>query len=349
MDIFTTAAMTGAINQLSPPESFGRQIFIKGEQTDPDNEEIHFDMLDQEPVLIPFCSPDLPAPVASESGHRTKKFKPPYMKVKRPFTPNKALIRRPGEAIGGNLTAQQRAAAALAQDLTDFRASFDRRIEWMIWQAALTGQIIVIGENYPAKTLDFGRHESLTLVEPVGMQWGDSGVDIVERIERYIELIQLHSDGVPNRIYSDLGAWQIARKSPSIQKLLETRRGSKATAEIGPVVSGPGASKARHVATLNDSGLEWWVYTADYKDPLTGEKKKHIPKNTIILADDDAMAGIAAYGMIHDEKAGYRAERFFAKSWIPDDPPVRWVMGQANAIFVPRKPNASMRVTVRTD
>ena len=90
------------------------------------------------------------------------------------------------------------------------------------------------------------------------------------------------------------------------------------------------------------------MYTAQYIDPIDNVLKPYIPANTIIIADDDAMAGIQAYGMIHDEKAGYKAEQFFAKSWVPDDPAVRWVMGQANSIFVPRKPNACIAVTVRT-
>ena len=51
--------------------------------------------------------------------------------------------------------------------------------------------------------------------------------------------------------------------------------------------------------------------------------------------------------MIEDEKAGYRAPQYFIKSWLEEDPAVRWLLLQCAPLIVPYPVNASFCATVR--
>jgi hypothetical protein len=58
------------------------------------------------------------------------------------------------------------------------------------------------------------------------------------------------------------------------------------------------------------------------------------------------LQGVQAFGAIRDERAGFRATRLFVKSWLEEDPPVRYVMGQSAPLLVPERVNASLALKV---
>ena len=49
--------------------------------------------------------------------------------------------------------------------------------------------------------------------------------------------------------------------------------------------------------------------------------------------------------MIMDEKAAFKALRYFSKSWLEEDPAVRWLLMQSAPLVVPYRPNASLCAT----
>jgi hypothetical protein len=92
MDLFSTNALTGAINSLVAPPSHLLDTYFPMVQTET-SEEIHFDVIDKTRRLAPFVSPVVAGRVVNAQGYTTKTFKPAYLKPKTPFDPNRPLKR----------------------------------------------------------------------------------------------------------------------------------------------------------------------------------------------------------------------------------------------------------------
>ena len=102
-------------------------------------------------------------------------------------------------------------------------------------------------------------------------------------------------------------------------------------------------AKARYIGSIGDFDI--WVYNDTYINDA-GQTAKLLPEKTVLLGSREGLEGTRCYGAIHDEKANWTASRYFTKSWIEEDPSVRWLLLQSAPLFVPYRPNASMCVTI---
>lgn len=355
MDLFSTTVLARVVEALDEPASFLLDSFFPMVQTDPlGREEIYFDIDESKPRLTPFCSPLIAGRVVEDQGYSTKSFKPAYAKDKRRFLPNAPLRRRRGETIGGALTPMQRRQAQLAESLEDQLEMLTRREEVMAAEALTTGKVTVTGDGYPTMVVDFGRDPALTVSLADDDRWGETGVKPVDGIEDWAALIQEKSGAVVRDVIMDPKAWKIFRADPHVEKLLDMRRGGDPTLQVGPMARGQGQQKARYVGSIGD--FDFWVYQDVYVDPAdpTQATKLLMPDHSVIMASrGDAatgrggLEGTRAYGVIQDEKANYQSPRYFTKSWLEEDPALRWLLMQSAPLVVPYRPNASLSATVR--
>lgn len=347
---FDTAVLTRVVNDpdLQPP-SFLLDTFFPMIQTE-DSEEIHFDVDESKPRISPFVHPLRAGRVVDSEGYRTDSFKPAYVKDKRRFDPTRAIKRTSGEMIGGNLSPAQRMDILLRRDMEDQLAMLARREEVMASEALRLGQVTVSGDDYPTKVIDFGRDAGLTINLGGGFRWGEAGIVPVDDLETWSGLVQTTAGVAAKTVVMDPKAWKLCRKDQDTKDLLETRRGSASQAELGPMARGPGNEKARFVGMIGD--FEIWVYQDTYVDEA-GATQQMLPDNTVIVgaageagSGRNGLEGTRCYGMIWDEKANFAAERFFEKSWLEEDPAVRWLMLQSAPLVVPYRPNAVLTATV---
>lgn len=56
--------------------------------------------------------------------------------------------------------------------------------------------------------------------------------------------------------------------------------------------------------------------------------------------------GVRAFGAIRDETAGFQAMPYYPKSWVDEDPSVRYLLMQSAPLVVPTRVNASFAATV---
>lgn len=341
MDIFSTQVLSKVVERLRTPPSFLLDTFFPNVQTS-DKEEILFDVTDSKPRISPFVSPLLPGKVVDSGGYRTKSFKPAYVKDKRRFDANIPYKRVAGETIGGGLSPSQRYERALATTLTDQLDNLTRREEVMAAEILRTGRVIVSGDGYPAQTVDFGRDEELTKALTGSATWESSGVNPVDDLEDWAITIQDKSGVVAKTVVMDPQAWKIFRSNSIVQKYLDIRRGTNNSVNIDPHIAGEN-EKARHAGSIGD--FEIWIYNDTFIDDK-GKTCKLLPEKTVILGSKDGLEGTRCYGAIHDEKANWTAHRYFTKSWIEEDPSVRWLLLQSAPLVVPYRPNASMFVNV---
>ena len=342
VDIFSTQVLNKTVEYLDRPASFLLDTFFGQVQT-ADTEEIFFDIDKSKPRLTPFVSPLVAGKVVADSGYETKSFKPAYAKDKRRFDPSAPLKRNIGETIGGTLTPQQRRDAALNRSLTNQLENLTRREEVMASEALRLGQVTVSGDNYPTVVVNFQRDAALTVTLTGVNRWGQAGIKPLDNLEDWASLVQTKSGAAAKTVIMDPAAWRLFRSSDDVKALLTIYRGTNSAFQVDPMVRGQGNEKARFIGTIGDFDI--WIYNDVYTDDL-GNTVPMLPTNTVILGSPVNVEGTRCYGVIQDEKAAYRAQRYFSKSWLEEDPAVRWLLLQSAPLVVPYRPNACFCATV---
>lgn len=338
MDMFSTAVLTGVINQLVPAASHLLDAYFPLIQTET-SEEIHFDLVKGGRKIAPFVSPSVPGKVIANRGYETKTFKPAYVKPKYVWTPNRALKRLPGEALLGQMSPQQRAQTLLVQDLQEHRDMVNRRLEVMASEALRTGKVTVAGEDYPTTIVDFGRSSELTADVGAADYWSDTTVDAPEMLKTYAQKVLKASGVFPKTVTMDYDSWAAFRKNQYVvDELKQLASGNQfPLSNEAPDVEG-----VIYMGSL--FGFDFYVYTAWYTDDHD-ETQDLIPYGHVIMGSV-GMKGARAFGAIQDEEAGLAAVECFSKSWVEKDPGQRFVLTQSAPLVVPQLVDASACLTV---
>jgi hypothetical protein len=343
MDIFSTHVLNKTVEHLHRSASFLLDSCFSTIQT-ADSEAIHFDIDQSTPRLAPFVSPLVAGKVVDAEGFETQSFKPAYVKDKRRFDPQAPLKRQLGETIGGVLDPMQRREAALNRALNDQLDNLTRREEVMASEALRTGKITVTGDQYKTVVVNFKRDTKLTQTLVDDKRWGESKVNVLDNIEDWAGLIQNRSGAAARTVIMDPLAWRLFKNDAQVQKQLDIRRGTDINVNTDPMLRGQGNDKARYVGSIGD--FQFWVYNDHYVDD-NGDSQQLLPDHTVLMVSREQLQGTRCYGVIQDEKANYKASRYFVKSWLEEDPPLRWLLMQSAPLIVPYRPNASFCVTVR--
>lgn len=337
MDIFSTGVLARVVAELPAPQPFILNSFFTALQTET-SEDIHFDVAKGSRRLAPFVSPIVAGKVVQSQGYSTQTFKPAYIKDKRVFDSTRPFKRSIGESIGGSMDPMQRLQKMLAADLADQVGMLTRRQEVMATEALLTGKVTVEGDMYPKVELDFGRHTDLTKKLLTTARWGETGVDPLKDIEEWSMLVTQHSGAAANTVVMDVKAWRLFSASEGVQKLLDRFRGAD---QLNTTVTGEGGRYMGNIGTF-----DIWVYAGWYEHPDTKVLTPYLPDHTVIITSPE-LEGTRAYGAIKDEKAGFQAMPYFSKSWVEEDPAVRYLLLQSAPLPVPYRVNAAMAATVR--
>ena len=92
---------------------------------------------------------------------------------------------------------------------------------------------------------------------------------------------------------------------------------------------------------LKDSALDVYTYDAWYLDD-SAVSQPYMPANYIFIGSPQAR-NVRHYGAIKDMNSNF-AGRFFSKSWLNQDPSVRWVQVQSAPLPVTHQPDAFVSV-----
>lgn len=332
---YDTDTLLSVVAGLAPFEAFLIKLFFPNLVTF-DTSTISFDLVAEDMRLAPFVSPLVAGKVMKDKGGSLKSFKPAYLKPKNVVDPERVLMRRPGEAIGGRLSAGARRNAIIADILQEHRKKVMRRLEHMAAQVLLTGKVVVTGEDYPTVEVDYGRAAGNTVALIGGARWGEATAQPLDDIEAWAAL----AEAPITTLVMDRLAYRNFVKNDEVKKLLDGRRNSRSEMEVGP-----DAGRLYSYKGTLGSDIEVWVYSGYYRDE-DGNKVNYLPDNTVI-AGSAALDGVQAFGAILDPEAGYQAMEMFPKNWISDDPAAEFVMTQSAPLMIPRRVNAVVTATVR--
>lgn len=337
-DLFSTDTLNTIVQDLRVPAmGFAARYF--GSIITDETEEIHFDIDNKPRRIAPFVSPLLGGKLVKSRGFQASTFKPAYVKDKRAFHPARSIKRAMGERIGGGgLSPEQRTQILLVQDLQDQLEMVERRLEWMATQAMLNGSVTVVGEDYPSVLVDFGRSANNTIVKSAGTKWSDSGVNPLDDLQDWSDQMVKLTGVAMTDVTMTVDVWKVFRKNAFVEKRLDRMRGNStaqtdAHSREGLVYQG----------TIDSFNI--YTYSGWYVDPTTNVETAYLPAGTVIGAAGNAVEGVRHFGAILDHD-NLMAQPYFSKSWLEQDPSMRYLLMQSAPLLVPYRVNATLRATV---
>jgi len=330
VDIYSTTDLRPMVRIAQPNAQFLLNAFF-APIVEFEEESISFDIMNTKRKLAPFVSPCTAGKPRKSEGFITKTFKPPYVKPKSHVKPCRAVKRAPGEAIGGDLTSQERFDIALADELRNHANEIDSRLEWQAAKCLVEGKFTVTGDDVPETEIDYGRDASLSLT---ATDWADPTSDVQAPIEQASGLIlDLIGSGATDLVM-DSSAWGLFRKNNDVKELLDLRNGGLDDLNIAPEVG------ARSFFKGMFGSLRVWVYNDVYIDD-EDNSQSFIPEYTVLVIANgpQGLEGYQAFGAIQDV-GNLRAQDIFTKMWEEQDPSAMCVLSQSAGIVIPSRMNA---------
>lgn len=341
--LYDTTELVGIIEPIRTPGNFLRRLFFSAAPILFDTPDIKWDRVFDDLRIAPFVSPYSPGKPRQDKGFQTESFTPGYLKPLDRVDPTKFTRRRPGEAIGGELTLADRRDLMMVDYMLAHKTQLERRDEVMAAEILLTGRVVITGEDYPTATVDFARDGSLTKLLTLAARWGESGVSPVANVAGWLDEVATIVGAAPSHVIYDRKSWALFVADPTLKDVIDTTLGQAVSAvQLGFQPGAPGSPVYKgRIGTV-----ELYVYNDTYED-VDGTIKQLIPDFTLIIGAPGAYEGTPTYGAILDPEAGYIATPWFPKNWIDQNPAAEWVMTQSAPLPIPKRSNASMRVTVR--
>jgi len=336
-EILETRELAGVLRNFPPKSSywldlcFPRAYFSQSEKID-------FDVVDQGRRLAPFVAPNVQGQPMLADKQDIRSFTPAYIKPKDPVDPRRVLLRRAGEAYGGDMTPQQRRDAIVADILVSHRDMIDRRLEWMAAEAIQRGQVTISGENYPTVTVGFGRNAANEKTLTLGARWNQTTATPLTDISNWANEMLTRSGRRLRRVTLSPTASTNFFNNDQVQKSLETRRGSLTRLE-GYNVSGENVI----VHGQLEGGVELVTYKDFYHDNVGGQVPFMTDGDVVLTGDVD---GVRAFGAIMDDDANYQSLQIFQKMFKSDDPSGIFILSQSAPLMIPTVPDASMLIHV---
>jgi hypothetical protein len=326
IDVNSTAQLLGAFGVLDRPLPFLYTLFFPLEQQF-DTEEVYFDQIQRARRLAPFVAPTVAGKPDRMRGYKPLSFKPAYVKPKHTLDPSKAMKRRAGERLLGEMTPEMRFGLALADNLLLEDDEISRREEWMATQLLLSGSMICQSEDHPAVVVDLGRNPAHTITLTGSLRWGQTGVDPLQNVRSWAKTTQGNSGFHPRTVIFDPLAGDNFINSPTVTKIMQSFRQKDGYVDLlGKVTGGAIGLEVAYLGSTPE--FDFFQYQQLYTDE-SGTVQKFMPDNSVIMGSTGGAQGIRCYGAIKDRKAALRPMPRFPKVWDSEDPSQTFTMTQS--------------------
>lgn len=337
--LYATSTLIAVVENMLTPNSFLLDRFFP-RVVYSDTASVAIDVYVGKRRLAPFVNPLREGRFVESIAYQTTEFVPPYIKDKRRLDPMRAVRRAIGERIGGSMTPQERTQANLAIEMEDQLGMLTRRQEWMAANALASGSVTIVGDGYQPATITFGRASSQTVTLAGAARWGQTGVYPTTMIESWALTVQQNSGRKVTDVVFTNGAWQAFRADPRVAQII----GSLANGN--PNFAASGVRPDMGAVELGTWGpFNLWLYNEYYIDPVDNVQKPMLPDGTVLLGSPE-IEGTRAFGVIVDEQIGFPVQGYAPKSWVDNDPGVRWLLMQAAPLVIPTNVNASFAAQV---
>lgn len=340
MDLFATRTMLAAIRQMQLSRRFLGTLFFSAEPVNFTTAHVDIDIIKGNRKMAPFVHPNRPGVIVDRSGSVMRSYKPPYVKPKMETNAGMLLNeRQPGEHIYSERTPLDRAGDQLSRDMEDLDDQINRREEWMVAQALTTGQVHVVGDGVN-DIVDYQMDDDNLVTEAT--QWTEATADPIADLRKYKRRVAKKTGRTANACVMSSEAADAFLDNESVIKKLNTRR-----IDLGMIRPEELPDGVTYLGYLNDPGMDLYAYEEWYQ-PDEGEAAPMIPAGGLIIGPTNTRCGML-YGAIQDMSAvegGVFDVARYPKSWLQEDPGVRWLMMQAAPLPGFHEPDAFVYANV---
>lgn len=326
INVNSTASLLGAFGVIDRVQPVLLNAFFPMEQTFT-TEEVYFDQVQRARRLAPFVMPTVAGKAQPSRGYKTQSFKPAYVKPKHAVEPAKAVKRRAGETLLGDVSPEQRFDLAILDNMAIEDEEITRREEWMATQLLLTGRMTIEGPEYPTMVVDLQRNAQHSIALAGSNMWGSANVDPLQNLRSWAAMVQSNSGYHPSTVFMDPKAADLFLNSPSVLRIMQSYRQTSGNVNLAGVVTGGGlGEEVKYLGSIAEFDI--FQYQQLYADDA-GNVQKYMPDYSLIMGNRTGCQGIRTYGAIMDRKAGIRALPRFPKVWDQEDPSVTYTMMQS--------------------
>jgi len=318
--MYTTRAMDEHI-ALNPPEvGFLRRTFAPDRETH-NTEAVDIDIMKGGRRLAPIVSSDQPGKLMKPDQFKTNTIKPGYIKDLMVMKPRDTYERMAGENVYSPLSPAQRALKKLDKYLREQYGRVDRRIEWMVAQALVNGEIDLVGEGVNT-TVNFSRSASHDTTPTVA--WIGNPTTCTPLTDMRAWAFQNLKDGlIPSTDHiMRLDAYEALLASDQIQAYLDKRN-----IFLGEIDSKNMTGSATLMGNIENRNI--WVYEDWYTPDGGGSLVPFIPDGGVLTGTRDSRVMKQHFGAIEDFDADFVEAEVFPKSWVQKDPSRRHILVQS--------------------
>ena len=342
ISIFDRREMIAALEIIREPSTFFVKKFFSNENVF-DTEHVDIDIYKGKRRVAAYVNPRAQGQVVERVGYKTNTYTPPYLKPKMATTAEDLLKRIPGEVLYANaMGPEQRAAQRLTDDMKELESMIARSEELQAVQALFDGSVEIHDAEGADVVADisFGRDADHTvdLTATGQTEWGETGVDILANLREWRTLNIKDSGISPDIIVMGSDAANEFQKNSDVKTLLDNRR-----MELGNLVDEAQELGVVYMGQI----LGMSIYQVDeYYIPLGSTTESALVDTKKILMGSTKARCDRLYGAIREAQEGLMAMARYPKTWIEEDPSVRWLMIQSAPLFVPVNVDAFTVATV---
>jgi hypothetical protein len=258
------------------------------------------------------------ANVVGRNGGKLTTVTAPNIREKMPLTAPE-LFRKSAEFgqvfLDGGASIDAARERALSDDLRQLRSRIEEREEWMAAQLLTTPGVISYEDEEVAWTLDMDLPSDVSFTIVGTDVWAGSTSNVVNDLETFSNRTRSYTGvGITDIILGE-GAATAFRNDKSVREDLK-----QINFEVGRLRVDFGTNSIGRFANIN-----FWSYSREYLDE-NGVTQNMMPSNMAIgIGGTFKQNSERTFGLVEEVEETF-ADQFFSKSWVDQDPSVRWVL-----------------------
>lgn len=342
--IYRTTTMLAALNEMEPTYTFLRDRYFP---TNPDldifhTEDVLMDIKNGQQRMAPVVLPRRKGVLVAREGFKTERMTPPFVAPERLLTLDDLNTRGFGEALFSDMSAEERAAAILGQDLVELDKMHDNREEYIAARC-------MMGNGYELKQWGdkYGSNEFQTYeihfydgaANPCrftpATPWNQPGATIYDDLAIMVRMLTKAGKPV-SEIVGNPATIDAIINDDKIYKMLDNRRMD--WGQIKPESMPQGASYYGYI-TVAGRNIALYSYDAEFSDEQAGTTEQVFKPGECVLTAESAGRGLygavvqveQADGEPHTYK-GTRVPKFTADA----DADTRKLRLASRPLYVPR-------------
>lgn len=339
IDMYNTRSMLAALEEMDKPKTFLRDTFFRNVKNF-ETEKIDIDIVKGKRRVAVYVSPNAEAHVSERAGYTTNTYEAPYIKEMRIIKPIDTLQRGAGENIYAAMSPEARARKILADDLVDMNDMITRAEEIQASQALFSGAVTVKNGD----TISFGVDATHMLTLASTAKWDDGSFTLA------LLMAQLRAWQTLIRQDSGLPADMLIMGKDAANKFITYVQAATNNPAPAGIIMDRGRMQPlptdikgiAPVAYLTEIGCQVVTYDELYWDGSANQPV--VPTKKVCMISSQARMD-RLYGVIQDMEGLYAVDRF-AKSWVSNNPSVRYVEMDSAPLLVPHQVNGFLTATV---